>query len=100
MGGARTGTTGNRSGWHPGQAGDDRICWKLLDRLNPTIAELSQAIEQEVEKCPAARRLLTQSRSGSADTGVRADSSRERIGFSVASRSRAIWDWCRWRTRA
>src|SRR5882724_8137919 len=25
---------------------------ELLDRLNPTIAELSQAIEQEVEKCP------------------------------------------------
>ena len=25
---------------------------ELLDRLNPTIAELSQAIEQEAEKCP------------------------------------------------
>jgi transposase len=25
---------------------------ELLDRLNPTIAELSQAIEREVEKCP------------------------------------------------
>src|SRR6202051_5155959 len=32
---------------------------ELLDRLNPTIAELSQAIEQEVEKCPAAQRLMT-----------------------------------------
>jgi transposase len=31
----------------------------LLDRLNPTIAELSQAIEQEAEKCPAARRRMT-----------------------------------------
>jgi len=31
----------------------------LLDRLNPTIAELSQAIEQEVEKCPEAQRLMT-----------------------------------------
>lgn len=31
----------------------------MLDRLNPTIAELSQAIEQEVEKCPAAERLMT-----------------------------------------
>lgn len=31
----------------------------LLDRLNPTIAELSQAIEREVEKCPAAQRLTT-----------------------------------------
>jgi transposase len=31
----------------------------LLDRLSPTIAELSQAVEQEAEKCPAARRLMT-----------------------------------------
>ena len=30
---------------------------ELLDRLNPTIAELSQAIEQEVENCPEAKRL-------------------------------------------
>src|SRR6202008_3490922 len=26
----------------------------LLDRLNPTIAELNQAVDQEVERCPAA----------------------------------------------
>jgi transposase len=32
---------------------------ELLDRLNPTIAELNQAIEQEVERCPAAQRLMT-----------------------------------------
>src|SRR5580692_197268 len=32
---------------------------ELLDGLNPTIAELSQAIEQEAEKCPEARRLMT-----------------------------------------
>jgi transposase len=32
---------------------------ELLDRLSPTIAELNQAIEQEAEKCPAARRLMT-----------------------------------------
>ena len=30
---------------------------ELLDRLNPTIAELSQAIEQEAEKYPEAQRL-------------------------------------------
>ena len=30
---------------------------ELLDRLNPTIAELTQAIEQETEKCAPARRL-------------------------------------------
>src|ERR1700757_3447857 len=32
---------------------------QLLDRLNPTIADLTQVIEQEVEKCPEARRLRT-----------------------------------------
>src|SRR5207244_461364 len=32
---------------------------ELLDRLTPTIAELTQAIEQEAEKCPAAQRLMT-----------------------------------------
>ena len=47
---------------------------ELLDRLNPTIAELSQAIEQEVEKCPEAQRLSDASRSRSTHrTGLRAD---------------------------
>src|SRR5712664_2535118 len=32
---------------------------ELLDRLTPTIAELTQAIEQEVGKCPEAQLLLT-----------------------------------------
>jgi transposase len=32
---------------------------ELLDRLNPTIAELSQAIEGEAEKSPEAQRLMT-----------------------------------------
>src|SRR5271165_5486115 len=32
---------------------------ELLDRLTPTIAELTAAIEQEVEKCPEAQRLRT-----------------------------------------
>lgn len=32
---------------------------ELLDRLNPTIAELSQAIQQEAEKCPQAQRLMS-----------------------------------------
>jgi transposase len=31
----------------------------LLDQLNPTIAELTQAIDQEVEKSADASRLLT-----------------------------------------
>ena len=32
---------------------------ELPDRLTPTITELTQAIEQEAEKCPAAQRLQT-----------------------------------------
>jgi transposase len=32
---------------------------QLLDRLNPTIAQLTEAVEQEVEKCPEAQRLMT-----------------------------------------
>ena len=32
---------------------------ELLDRLNPSIAELTQAIEREVENYPAAQRLRT-----------------------------------------
>ncbi|HEU0367819.1 MAG TPA: IS110 family transposase [Candidatus Acidoferrum sp.] len=32
---------------------------ELLDRLNPMIAELSQAVEQEAEKCPEAKQLMT-----------------------------------------
>jgi transposase len=32
---------------------------ELLDQLSPMIAELSQAIEQEAERCPAAQRLMT-----------------------------------------
>jgi transposase len=32
---------------------------ELMDRLNPTIADLTQTIEQEAEKCPEAWRLRT-----------------------------------------
>lgn len=32
---------------------------ELLDRLNPAIAELNQAVEQEAEKCPQVKRLMT-----------------------------------------
>jgi transposase len=32
---------------------------ELLDGLNPMIAELKQAVDQEVERCPAAQRLMT-----------------------------------------
>src|SRR5207237_8977442 len=42
--------------WASRQRGD---LLELFDRLNPTIAELSQAIEQEAEKCLEAQRLMT-----------------------------------------
>jgi transposase len=32
---------------------------ELMDRINPSIAELTHAIEQEAEKCPQAQRLMT-----------------------------------------
>jgi transposase len=32
---------------------------EVLDRINPTITELTHAIEQEAEKCPEAKRLMT-----------------------------------------
>src|SRR5271165_5365548 len=32
---------------------------ELMDRLNPTITELTREIEQAVEKCPEAKRLMT-----------------------------------------
>jgi dipeptidyl aminopeptidase/acylaminoacyl peptidase len=32
---------------------------QMLDRTNPTIGELTQAIEQEAEKCPQGQRLMT-----------------------------------------
>ena len=46
---------------------------ELLDRLTPTIAELTQAIEQEAEKCPAAQRLHTSWSGGTDRIGLRAD---------------------------
>src|SRR5450755_2505916 len=47
---------------------------ELLDRLTPTIAELTAAIEQEVERCPAAQRLQTHPGVGAlTGVSVRAD---------------------------
>jgi hypothetical protein len=47
---------------------------ELMDRLNPTIAELTQATKCEVEKCPEARRLMDASRSRCLNrTGLRVD---------------------------
>ena len=47
---------------------------ELLDRLTSTISELTQQIEQEVEKYPAAQRLMTHPGVGALDgSGLRAD---------------------------
>jgi len=62
---------------------------ELLDRLNPTIAELSQAIEGEVEKCPAVQQLMTHPGVGPltalAFVLIIGDASRFRCGKQVAS---------------
>jgi transposase len=62
---------------------------ELLDRLTPTIAELSQAVEQEVERCPAAQRLRTHPGVGSltalAFVLIIGEVNRFRCGKQVAS---------------
>ena len=61
----------------------------FLDRLTPTIAELSHAIEREVEKCPAAQRLRTHPGVGSltalAFVLIIGEVNRFRCGKQVAS---------------
>ena len=62
---------------------------ELVDSLTPTIAELSHAIEQEVEKCPAAQRLRTHPGVGSltalAFVLIIGEVNRFRCGKQVAS---------------
>jgi len=73
---------------------------ELLDRLNPSIAELTQAIEREVENYPAAQRLRTHPGVGVltalAFVLIVGDAARFRCGKQVAS----YLDWCRWKTPA
>jgi transposase len=61
----------------------------LLDRLNPTIAELTQAIEQEAENNPAAQRLRTHPGVGAltalAFVLIIGDSERFHCGKQIAS---------------
>lgn len=61
----------------------------LLDRLNPAIAELTGAIEREVENCPAAQRLRTHPGVGVltalAFVLILGDAERFRCGKQVAS---------------
>jgi transposase len=61
----------------------------LLDRLSPTIADLTQAIEQEVEKCREAQRLMTHPGVGAltalAFVLIIGDSERFHCGKQIAS---------------
>ena len=63
---------------------------KLLDGLNPTIAELTQAIDQEVEKSAEARRLMTHPSVGPLTALAFVLIIGKPNAFSVASRSRRI----------
>lgn len=62
---------------------------ELLDRLNPAIAGLTEAIEREVENCPAAQRLRTHPGVGVltalAFVLILGDAERFRCGKQVAS---------------
>jgi transposase len=62
---------------------------QLLYRLNPTILELTQAIEREAEKCPEARRLRTHPGVGAltalAFVLILGDVERFRCGKQIAS---------------
>jgi transposase len=59
---------------------------EVLDRINPTIAELTQAIEEEAERCPRSRRLMTH-------PGVGALTAVAFVLIIGANRSRPTWDW-------
>ena len=68
----------------------------VLDRINPTIAELTHAIEQEAKKCAEAQRLMTHPGVGALTAlGLRADRREKRSGSAAASRSPAISVWSR-----
>ena len=64
-----------------------------LDRIDPTIAELTQAIEDEAEKCSEARRLMTHPGVGALTAVAFVLIVGKLIGSAAASRSPAIWDW-------
>jgi transposase len=68
---------------------------ELLDQLTPKIQELTRALELEVEKRPVARRLVTHPGVGP----LTALAFELVVGtpVAVASRSPAMWDWCRQR---
>lgn len=64
----------------------------LLDELNPTILELTQAVEREAEKCPEARRLRTHPGGGRFD-GAGVCSHSHMLKESHGSFFMHFWDW-------
>jgi hypothetical protein len=78
----------------------ERDLLELLARLNPTIAELTQAIEQEVERCPEAQRLGTHPGVGALTALAFVLILGGPSAFAPASRWRAIGDWSRWKKPA
>ena len=73
---------------------------ELLDRLTPKIEELSQRDRRGSGEAPAARRLMTHPGVGPLTALAFELVIGTRSAFTAASRSRAIWDWCRWKTPA
>jgi transposase len=59
--------------------------------LNPTIAKLSQAIEQEVEKCPEAQRLMTHPEVGALALAFVLIIGNAESVLAAANRWRVIW---------
>jgi hypothetical protein len=77
---------------------EDRVVGDLLevlDHINPTIAELTRAIEQQAEKCPEAQRLMTHPGVGALTALVLVLIVGEAERFGWASRSPAILVWFR-----
>jgi hypothetical protein len=68
---------------------------EVLDRIDPTIAELTRAIEQQAEKCPEAQRLMTHPGVGALTALVLVLIVGEAERFGWASRSPAILVWFR-----
>jgi transposase len=66
---------------------------EVLDRINPTIAELTQAIEEEAEKCPQAGRLMTHPGVGALTAVAFVLIIGQANRFTAANRSRPMWVW-------
>src|SRR5436309_13465403 len=87
----------------------ERACWsrrrrqdllEILDQLTPKIQELTRALEVEVEKRPVARRLMTHPGVGPLTALAFELVIGTQNALAAASRSPAMWGWCRRRSPA